>query len=184
MREGSKLSLLLFLVFINPMIIGLRAAAPGVLLAGVWIGALLYADDLVIISESPEEMQRMLDCFATWCADNNQDPNIKKTHIVVLDVDSGAQARRQAAEPRLSFTLPPRREGESRVTIQEKGGYKYLGIWVSWDGSWTVHANARMAAAFTAVRAAAPMGCVVGVLPMPLILNLWQGMFEPVTTQL
>ena len=182
LREGSKLSPLLFLVFINPMIIGLRAAAPGVLLAGVWIGALLYADDLVIISESPEEMQRMLDCFAEWCAENNQDPNIKKTHMVFMDVDPAARARRQEAEPRLAFTLPPRREGESRLTIQEKDGYKYLGIWVSWDGIWTKHANARMAAAFTAVRAAAPMGCVIGVLPMPLILNLWQVMFEPVLT--
>ena len=109
------------------MIIGLRAAAPGVLLAGVWIGALLYADDLVIISESPEEMQRMLDCFAEWCAENNQDPNIKKTHMVFMDVDPAAHARRQEAEPRLDFTLPPRREGECRLTIQEKDGYKYQG---------------------------------------------------------
>ena len=52
LREGSKLSPPLFLVFINSMIIGLRATAPGVLLAGVWIGALLYAAFLAIKSQS------------------------------------------------------------------------------------------------------------------------------------
>jgi len=105
LREGSKLSPLLFLVFINPMIIGLRAAAPGALLAGVWVGALLYADDLIIIAESDEEMQRMLDSFSDWCAANNQDPNVKKTHMVHFDHSLAARKRRQAAQ--IGSLCPP-----------------------------------------------------------------------------
>ena len=141
---------------------------------------LLYADDLIIIAESDEEMQRMLDSFSDWCAANNQDPNVKKTHMVHFDHSLAARKRRQAAQ--IAFTLPPLLPGGARIPIPEKDGYKYLGIWVEWSGQWEKHAKSRMAAAFTALGAAAPMGCQLGVLPMALILNLWQVMFEPILT--
>ena len=33
----------------------------GVKVSGVWCGALLYADDIVLIAESGEELQKILD---------------------------------------------------------------------------------------------------------------------------
>lgn len=40
--------------------------------------AILYADDTVLLAESPEELQRVIDCFHTYCIKWNLKMNIDK----------------------------------------------------------------------------------------------------------
>jgi len=51
-REGSVLSPVLFLIFINELLTVLRASGIGARWAGLWLAALLYADDVVLIADS------------------------------------------------------------------------------------------------------------------------------------
>jgi len=51
----------LFSVFMNSLVIKLRKAGLGAHLRLGYVGCLLYADDIMLISHSVEVMQRMLD---------------------------------------------------------------------------------------------------------------------------
>lgn len=46
--------------------------------------AILYADDTVLLAESPEELQRQIDCFHTYCIKWNLKMNIDKSKIIVF----------------------------------------------------------------------------------------------------
>ena len=48
-------------------------------LAGIGIHMLLYADDIVRISESPEELQRHLNALKVFCMDKGLSINMDKT---------------------------------------------------------------------------------------------------------
>jgi len=63
-RQGGVLSPVLFSVFMNSLVIKLRAyrkAGLGAHEGLVYVGCLLYADDIMLISHSVEVMQRMLE---------------------------------------------------------------------------------------------------------------------------
>ena len=46
---------------------------------------LLYADDIVLISESPEGMQRQLDALHTFAKDSGLSVNLGKTKVMVFN---------------------------------------------------------------------------------------------------
>ena len=56
----------------------------GAQLAGTWIPLLLYAD-VVLISESPEGMQRQLDALHSFVEDSGLSMNLGKTKIMVFN---------------------------------------------------------------------------------------------------
>ena len=60
-RQGGVLSPVLFSVFMNSLILKLRKAGLGAYLGCVYVGCLLYADDIMLIFHSASVMQRMLD---------------------------------------------------------------------------------------------------------------------------
>jgi hypothetical protein len=43
---------------------------------------LLYADDIVLISENESDLQEMLNLLNSWCSTNKMFVNAKKSHIV------------------------------------------------------------------------------------------------------
>ena len=45
---------------------------------------LLYADDTVVMAESPEQLQRALDGMAAYCKDNRLIVNRNKTKVVIF----------------------------------------------------------------------------------------------------
>lgn len=65
-REGGPESPLLFKIFINGLIDVLRAQGLGVGLSDAQLQALLYADDLVLLAKSREELQLMIDAVARY----------------------------------------------------------------------------------------------------------------------
>jgi hypothetical protein len=49
------------------------------------IRVLFYADDLVLLAESPEHLQRLMDTLCIFCNLNLMTVNIKKSEVVVFN---------------------------------------------------------------------------------------------------
>ena len=61
----------------------------GVGLGGVWCGGLLYADDIVLIAGSEEELQRMLNVVGLYAGEWKFRFNSKKSTVMVLGRGAG-----------------------------------------------------------------------------------------------
>ena len=61
-RQGSSFSPSLFNVFMNIFIVRLKALRSGCCIGGYFVGCMLYADDIILLSASVEGLQKMLDC--------------------------------------------------------------------------------------------------------------------------
>ena len=59
-RQGSVLSPTLFSVYLDGLLKELRNQGLGCHVAGVWMGAAGYADDLALLAPSRETMKKML----------------------------------------------------------------------------------------------------------------------------
>ena len=62
-----------------------REGDRGAQLAGTWISLLLYADDIVLISDSPEGMQRHLVALHTFASASGLSVNLSKTKVMVFN---------------------------------------------------------------------------------------------------
>ena len=63
-REGSFISPLLFSLYINDLIIVLRSQGYGCYLSDIFIGCLLFADDILLLSASVLQLQFILNiCY-------------------------------------------------------------------------------------------------------------------------
>jgi hypothetical protein len=112
-KQGCPLSPLLFGMFIDrlePLISAVDGSPPT--LSSMQVPMLLYADDLLLISTSPQGLQTYLDTLHSFCDSSDLCVNLTKTHVVM-------------------FGKPPRGSqswsfGGGAVPI--KNEYKYLGL--------------------------------------------------------
>ena len=56
-----------------------------------WCGALLYADDIVLLGESPEELQKMLDRMGQYAEEWKFSFNASKSKTMVVGATSGSE---------------------------------------------------------------------------------------------
>ena len=101
-REGSILSPLLYILFIDGMLKDLRDSGYGVTLRNrnsgqrTWVGALMYADDLAIQAKSPGELQLMLDIVTEYAKRWRFCINPKKTKVLCfMETTQQAQQRKE-----------------------------------------------------------------------------------------
>ena len=92
----------------------------GVHLADVILQVLLYADDLVLLGESPEQLQLLLDCLSDFCKTYEMAVNVAKSDVVIFN-----RKHAPAILPDWIYN------GES---LPVKPEFKYLGIKFSNDG--------------------------------------------------
>ena len=59
-RQGSVLSPLLFSVYLDDLLVELRAMQLGCHIGGWWYGAMGYADDLALLAPNREVLQKMV----------------------------------------------------------------------------------------------------------------------------
>ncbi|MCO5551498.1 hypothetical protein L7F22_005002 [Adiantum nelumboides] len=93
-----------------------REGDRGAQLAGTWIPLLLYADDIVLISDSPEGMQRDLDALHSFAEDSGLSVNLGKTKVMVFNT-TPQWIRRSAP----TFTY-------GQEIVEYTDAYTYLGI--------------------------------------------------------
>ena len=133
-KQGDPLSPLLFGIFIDKVESFFREKCPavGVKVLGKLVQVLLYADDLVLMAESPEELQQLLDCLSDFCTACSMKVNVRKSEVVVFHSKLCTHDERVQASD-LCF------EGNKLVM---KDAFIYLGI-VFTDGRPIKHAMTR-----------------------------------------
>ncbi len=116
-KQGCPLSPTLFGLYIDEISEYIeRWGGSGAGLAGVTIPILLYADDIVLISDSPEGLQRHLNALKLFCTDKDLSVNLNKTKVMVFNT---TQAWVTRAEPEFFF-------GDEKVAYTRS--YTYLGV--------------------------------------------------------
>ena len=84
-RQGDVLSPTLFGLYINDLVQELKDGSSGINLGELIVVCLLYADDLVLVSESPEDLQKMLDILNNWCKRWRLRVNISKSKLFTTE---------------------------------------------------------------------------------------------------
>ena len=85
-KQGCPLLPTLFGLYIDEVLEYIkRSRARGAQLASTWIPLLMYANDTVLITNSPEGMQQHLEALQTIMHDNGMAINIKKTKSMVFN---------------------------------------------------------------------------------------------------
>ena len=113
-RQGDVLSPNLFSIYINDLLVELRAhkKESEIILTNV----LAYADDIVLIAEDEQELQRLINIVKDWCTKWKMHINISKTKIVHY---------RKIRRSRSVFHF---KWGDHEIEITN--GYRYLGIFL------------------------------------------------------
>ena len=115
-KQGDALSPTLFAVYINDLANTIKSLGCGVQFGGENISVLLYADDIILMADSEEDLQRMLSCAEAWCSKWRMTINEKKTEIMHF------------RNPRSATSTFQFYFGEKKLNYTKC--YKYLGLYL------------------------------------------------------
>lgn len=120
-KQGDVLSPTLFNLFINGLIEDLNLSSMDPLLIGdTKVTSLMYADDIILLSESKEGLQKALDVLGNFCSSWKLKINDKKSKVIVFNSNGKTHKN--------YFKI----NNESIETVKS---YCYLGILVSYTGN-------------------------------------------------
>lgn len=154
-RQGGVLSPSLFLVYINDLLDKLLALKIGVVVPGLkhqtgfkkpdLLAGLLWADDVALVAESPEDLQKAFDLISVWCGEWLMSVNNSKCNVMVVgtrpEVDHESLQTLVKTKP---FML-------SGKPVELCKFYKYLGVQISFDLKWDSAVSARIEATRKAI---------------------------------
>ena len=112
--QASKLGPILFIIFINDLLQKLDSSQRGVVVGECVISALGFADDIVLLADTPAQLQALIDICGIWSINNEMSFNNGNCKILVLN----------ASKKNLSFTLL----GEEMEIFNT---VRYLGVMLS-----------------------------------------------------
>ena len=97
LRQGCPLSSILFNLYINDLAFALNAINPTLLKLNdiIEISCLFYADDIVILSSSPEGLQKCIECLEKFCESKALEVNTTKTKCMVFQKKSRKYTKHQ-----------------------------------------------------------------------------------------
>jgi exonuclease III len=124
-RQGCPLSPTLFNFFVDELVTLLRKKNCGIQHEGIDIGSLLYADDVVLMADSPEALQGLIDVVDDFCRNWKMSMNMEKSKVMVV----------RAKKVKVAAHTWKGRD----KTLEVVHSYKYLGVWFSDDLMWKVH---------------------------------------------
>ena len=83
-RQGCPLSPVLFNVFVNDLTTRLKDRGVGLFLRKKVFHSLMYADDIVLLAESAEDLQEMINVVEEFCREWRMDMNMVKGEGMVI----------------------------------------------------------------------------------------------------
>ena len=116
--QGGVLSPTLFRLFLDDMT-GYLNRNNGVVIGNIKINYLLFADDLVLLSESPSGLQNLINGVEKFCSQWHMLVNLTKTKVVLFN---NRFVPIQIRGIRFKFNSLP---------VEEKDCYNYLGVIIS-----------------------------------------------------
>ena len=117
--QGCSLSPILFSVFINDLLKEVEKAELGIQLECGKIGGMLFADDFVGVSDSKEQLQKLIDVVYSYCSKWRLKANVTKSAVMVFS--------KEVVEGSWKW-------GEHHLpTVTE---YTYLGVDFASNGAW------------------------------------------------
>ena len=135
-KQGCLLSPVLFSIYLNDLDDCLPC---GVNIAGTIVKVLMYADDIVLLAESPTDLQKMIDALYIYNSRWSLKLNLDKSKVMVF-----RKSNRLPANLRWYY--------DSNI-IELVNEYKYLGIILSFNLSFTKHLQSKLASAKLAINA-------------------------------
>lgn len=133
-KQGCILSPLLFTLYINDLA---DALPGGVEVAGVRVKVLLYADDIVILSDSPSGLQNMINALHQYCLTWSLKVNLDKSKVLIFRTGT-----------RVSSNL---KWNYGDDDIQIVNNYKYLGVNIAYNLSFKMHLNGKLSSSKMAI---------------------------------
>lgn len=116
-KQGGPLSPRLFSIYVEALIEELESTELGTEIEGIKTGVIMYADDLVVMSDSVEKLQKMLQIIEKYCEKWEIKINGKKTQYMEFTL------RKNGEKPEASLMLG----GE---VVEKVDKMKYLGVWI------------------------------------------------------
>ncbi len=113
-KQGDNLSPNCFSIYLNPLLTELKASGLGVSVENSIISVLAYADDLVLLAESENDLQSLINILQNWCLKWRLCVNVDKTKIMHF---------RSKNKPLTGAVFEI--NGEQLECVEQ---YKYLGI--------------------------------------------------------
>ncbi|KAI2656568.1 hypothetical protein H4Q32_029770 [Labeo rohita] len=143
-----------------------QSTAPGLTLQDKNIKFLLYADDLVLLSSTPQGLQQHLDLLENYCQNWALAVNLKKTNIMVF------QKKPRCQEHRHQFHL-------GSTTLEHTMQYIYLGLIITTSGSFSMAVNALKDKARRALYAIKKKFQNIEI-PIPIWCKIFNSVVQPI----
>ena len=83
-RQGSCLSAVIFNMFVNKFIVQLKLLDIGCHIGSVFVGCIMYADDIILLCPSLHGLQQMIDTCCNIASLLSLEFNINKFHYIVF----------------------------------------------------------------------------------------------------
>ena len=114
-RQGCKISPTLFSVYINDLAQEINGLNCGINVDDIMVSTLLYADDIIFIAPTAENLQKMFDKLNIWSRKWRLTVNLEKTKVIHFRTSTVHQnaCRFKCCEKDIEYV----------------SSYKYLGLW-------------------------------------------------------
>ena len=164
LKQGCPLSPILFNIYISNIDRYLRDPESDIILHDIAISHFLYADDLVIVANSKEGLQKKLEALGNFAKDKDLTVNKKKSQIIIFN--------KMGRKCKDTFTF----HGEKLEVVQT---YTYLGIEMTSSGSFSVAIQEINNKARKAIIPLIRTACQFKI-PLTRTLNLFRTYVEPI----
>lgn len=124
-RQGAPSSPDLYSVFINDVIDDVKNAGLGISVEDVWVGIVLFADDMLLLADTEQDLRAMMEVVETTAARWHYQISDRKSQVMVTSVTT----RSFAYVPDVPFTF-------NSAPVSVVDFIKYLGVEITATGSW------------------------------------------------
>ena len=121
--QGEALSPLIFLLFVNDIELDIIQNCHSIQINQINLFLLMYADDTILIAETSEHLQEMMDALQTWTHEYGLTVNINKTKVIVF---------------RSSWQLGNETFIYNGEQVEIVNTFSYLGLYLHYNGKFNV----------------------------------------------